>query len=507
MERSIFSKQFEQELVTQGFKPGDFLNKPDQIKSVRKQTGLPDGIIRDGLFNNDRDVLRPSVQQAVKQTLGPWIDLGIDEIPSLTILEISRATGLSPSKVIQILTNYPVTISVNGTTLQSSVEPPTIPKNPSLKVCSDLGISTKRIQRGARYLSRAPGGGPVQKAGIQRKRLEAKIKEEARRRTKVRFSIPKAEVEDSKLESSSPFEAIESIVYQSERGRKILEIINWFKTNGFGKNWILGDNELRFAQILVDFSNGKPVDFLVWNCIGFEWFENPGGGYPVCNVTDNLDTAITAYFQQEIIKIVNVLSIIGNPQVAILIPSSEALDENFWQYQQQETERQTILNSTVKEIEQLYRSIELPEGSIVRVLRWDDYVKSLGIRTQPNKYTQQGIEMLRQSADADKIREEGARSGRSYFQTYGIDGVPLNILAEGQLKYYGMYVGEGLTLAEIQRDNPVVIINFEEMRVSQMTLRGAGGNLPIVTPISNQQMTRYYQWRKNQINTNNESTK
>ena len=58
-----------------------------------------------------------------------------------------------------------------------------------------------------------------------------------------------------------------------------------------------------------------------------------------------------------------------------------------------------------------------------------------------------------------------------------------------------MYEGEGNAMTDVRENGfGVNVINFEELRVSKMALRGAKGKLPIVTPVTDEEMTAYYQW-------------
>ncbi|MBI2309431.1 hypothetical protein HYU89_00850 [Candidatus Collierbacteria bacterium] len=86
-----------------------------------------------------------------------------------------------------------------------------------------------------------------------------------------------------------------------------------------------------------------------------------------------------------------------------------------------------------------------------------------------------------------------------YFQQIEIKVDP-NEIKDSSIRYFGMYAGEGKTIKDIKDNDQqgVVLVNFEEFRVAKTILAGAQGQLSVITPISDQEMTAYYKW-KNEI--------
>lgn len=294
---------------------------------------------------------------------------------------------------------------------------------------------------------------------------------------------------------------VEEIIYSEANGNDIMDVFRWFKDGGFGQNWVLGNRERLFASNLVSFSNGKPTDFPIWNCIGFEWTKDPKAGFPFCNITNNLDAAIVLYFIGKIQGMCEMLSFIGNPQVSVLVPSNEALDERVWRYRQPLEERQRVINGAVEGLNERFQGLSLPENATVRAMRWDDFLTSRGAQRAPADYSTEGEKRVRESKNFGKITKEAVKSGRRYLGQNGITNVTNNdLLAQRQIMYYGVYAGEGVVYGELKKGGRnIVVVNFEEMRVSQMAYLGSASSTSFVTPITWQQMQGYYRWEALQI--------
>ncbi len=294
---------------------------------------------------------------------------------------------------------------------------------------------------------------------------------------------------------------VEEIIYAEPDGNDVMDVFKWFKEVGFGENWILGGNERLFAKNLTTFSQGEVTDFLIWNCIGFDWIKDPKGGFPFCNIRNNLDAGNTIYFKNKIQDMIEMLSFIGNPQISILVPSNEAFDERVWRYRQPVDKRDSIINETVNGLNERFKDISLPDNAVVKAVRWDEFIAARGAQKTPQQYSAEGEKRIRSSINFQKIYRESIRSGRRYLKQNGITNVTNDgLLASRQIMYYGVYAGEGVSYEEQQRNGRnVIIVNFEEMRVSQMAYLGANGNTSFVTPIKWQQMQEFYQWEARQI--------
>lgn len=272
------------------------------------------------------------------------------------------------------------------------------------------------------------------------------------------------------------------------------QVVDWFRLAGPEKNWVYGGKEQLLRDSLLNFANGIPTDFLIWNCIGFRWFAKPNGEFPSCTINNNLDASITVYFQERIKETMEILSSLGNPAVTVLIPSNEAFDARVWEYQQSEEEREDIINDAVSGLSERLSALELPATTSLSVKRWDDFLKDRGASRAPVEYSLEGENRLKNLPQfSKKILPEGIRSGRSYLAKNGIDTITDEALAKRQPQYYGVYAGEGVAFEELKKNgNNIIVINFEEMRVPKMAYLGAKEDLPIVSPVTNDEREAFY---------------
>lgn len=303
------------------------------------------------------------------------------------------------------------------------------------------------------------------------------------------------------MEKSRPdtFQETEEIIYQEPKGDDIIDVFQWFKQIG-GKNWILENNESLFAKNLVALSRGDRIDFLIWNCIGFKWFKNGKGNFPSCDINNNLDVSISLYFKERIRETCEMLSLIGDPKITILVPSNEAFDNSLWAYRQPFEERERIVDETIAGLKAGLQGLTLPDNSTLNIQRWDEFLKSKSAAKTAEQYSLEGEQRIREARNFDRIKRDAVDSGRDYFAQNGIADIKASVLEEKQLYYFGVYAGEGVFFQELQkRGNKIVVINFEERRVSQMASVGSNHNLAVVTPIKENEMINYYRWRKELI--------
>ncbi len=519
MKPDILTESFQRSLKNQGFPIGDIQSdmaganeRRGQVRVVRNWTGLPNVTIRGGIFNEERDVLAPQVNQAILAELKPWRENKVDQdLPTVTVKQVSRGTGLSPERVIKVLSQYPLSFSVNGSSFTTNIQRPEFPdRRLKLSDSRTYGLSASRVARTARYLSRPAGGGPVQKQGIQDRDVDSLIRRKAWEEQEIVFNqiiIPEEKeavdygvMEELEAPSKPKTKTVEEVIYAEPKGQKIMQVFEWFKQIGFGKNWVYKTNEVTFAENLAKLSRGEPVDFLTWNCIGFSWFEDPKGEMPTCDINTNSDAAITPFFKDRIQQTITALAAIGNPELTILIPSNEAFDGRVWRYRQPYEERELVINDAVAGLTESFGDLSLPRNTRLNVMRWDNYLRSRGLESTPEDYSRAGEDRIRQSVNFTKITREAVRSGRGYFAQNGVRKITDEALLARQIMYYGVYAGEGVAFEDLQgRGRNVVVVNFEEMRVPQMAFLGSGGNLSIVTPIKSEQMVSYYRWEARRV--------
>lgn len=280
---------------------------------------------------------------------------------------------------------------------------------------------------------------------------------------------------------------------------EVSTVFDWLK-NKRQRRWVLEaddkqQNEKLLAKDLTEFSGGKPTDFIEWNCLTFEWVKGFPGKYPACKVKSEPETSIALFNLPRLQEMTTELTKIGDPNIVVMVPSTEATSEEVWNYVQTRAERETVLDQAVDKLNQ-----SLPKP--ITAVRWDNYLKSRGVLTSPDEYTLLGGNLLKRSPGFQEQLPEIIAGEVEYFRQIGIEVDPDEI-KDSSINYLGMYAGEGKAMTDIKDmgQRGVVMVNFEEFRVAKTTLAGAQGRLSIITPTSDQEMTAYYKW-KNEIQNN-----
>ena len=110
----VLNQSFKNRLIDDGFSVEDIeqdilldrRRKPSPSKVIRGWTGFPNNVIRQGLFDEAKDILQPKIGRALLQILTPWIINEDLSLPSIKVKEITRRSGLSRERVIYVLTRY-----------------------------------------------------------------------------------------------------------------------------------------------------------------------------------------------------------------------------------------------------------------------------------------------------------------------------------------------------------------------------------------------------------------
>lgn len=193
MERRIFNQQFRQRLVTDGFNPNDLesvLNGGKRAaKIVREWTGYSNEDISKSFSNPEEESATQLIFDTLIDGLGPWMRTRTtQDLPIYQAKEISRATGLSVEKIVDSLSRYPFTVTIAGQEFISTVTKPVFDRPQQLSDCKTLNVSPSKAQRDARYLSRPPGGGAVQKARVLYSRVNGIVRKKAWENCRVGFA-------------------------------------------------------------------------------------------------------------------------------------------------------------------------------------------------------------------------------------------------------------------------------------------------------------------------------
>src|SRR3989344_244465 len=464
-ERPIFSTTFKKRLQADGLSVKDLEKdiRGSESKNpgswLRQITGYSNTVLAESRYNPVVEETLPRIKNAITDYLESSL-----EAQNLTLKQLSRITDISPIKIENLIARYGITIGLNGSTKDVAL--------------TEGKVSPKRVIKRGRYESRPPGGGPVQRARIQSRRLET-----ARNRLTQ---------ENQTIVFQAKQTAPTFVVKENGTPQSVIEVINWFRQQRRRK-WLRGTDETGLAKALIDFSQGKPTDFVMWNCFKFEWKPNKNPNErPLCIVTNKLDTSLVLYFQERIKQTAEKLSWLGKPSFTVLIPSSEANYSDVWNYQQSPEERQRMTDSAVVELNKALDQQLAPLGIKIKATRWDDYLLRREITKTPYEYSVEGDKLIRQLPNFRRIQQEAVRNEISYFKQRGIT-VSKKLVAENGIKYYGVYCGEGMGLLDIQKGGRnVVMINLEEFRVNEMTALGSNNQIPIVTPASHSEMMKYY---------------
>ncbi len=158
-------------------------------KTLRNFGGYTNDQIKNGIYSLPRDTYLPKIQNAIQIVLTPWIMAGSgDELPHVSIQELSRISRIPTPTLIKVIQDNPITQSIGGVSYEVNLRLPDLTKaSLTIENATALGVSPKRLIRLSRYESRPPGGGPVQRARFQEKKVDGVLKPLAQNKAVVRF--------------------------------------------------------------------------------------------------------------------------------------------------------------------------------------------------------------------------------------------------------------------------------------------------------------------------------
>lgn len=253
----------------------------------------------------------------------------------------------------------------------------------------------------------------------------------------------------------------------------------------FGQKALTAENQLRAR--LTELAKGKSVPIVIFNCLEFSWIQQRKDQYPKASVVCTPQLSICKYFAEEI-EIVRLES--GEPNVQIIIPDSELLDERVFPFVNSRTER--LLAAQNAKIA-LTRELTAAFYTEPTIMLWSEYCQKAELKT-PADYTKENRRRIeKESGLQDKVRKQ-IRDSKQFFGKAGID---LNGVNNGEVFnriawYAAMYMGEGQALAE----SGAICINLEDSRVPFWFTEGARGQLPTLNPVDSK---TFYQWRATNI--------
>lgn len=488
---------------------------------------LPKPEVAKGVVDTESEWIKIKLQQAMDRILRPWLKIpnfNGAPLPNLTVIELARKSGLSAAKVIELVNNRDgIVVSYGGRNYQARCDT-TIPplqaktnvelmrrnsigqlvpisiktnrpikysigefRNASQELGSVTSINPKRVIKGARYESRSPKGGPIQRARFQEQKVTGQIIKMAQEKARIVFDP----VNQSEADSQ-PLDKLNKI--KETINPAIAEVVDWFEQKG-GKKWLRGVDRNGLIEFLLDLAKERETDVIVWNCFDFDWKQKRPYEYPACIIGDDVDESIVTYNYDRLQEAIDRLSLLGPINPVVLVPTNEA-NAPVWKYIQTPNERETIVNSIVQKLQ--FKLDSMFGDSTPRVMRWDDYLVSRGLETRPEMYSCEGKAIIDKRL-SDKRKIKMIKDDRAYFRQFGMT-ISDQESAERVPYYFGVYVGEGIAFAEIVRSGRnILVLDFEEFRVGEMTALGAGGIFPIVSPLSAKEKLNYYLWKKNAI--------
>lgn len=287
----------------------------------------------------------------------------------------------------------------------------------------------------------------------------------------------------------------------------IEETVQYFKQKG-GKKWLKGTNEAEFIRILQELSDGRETDVLIWNCFDFGWIPaKKSGDYPTCVIKDTVDTSIVSYHSKRVAEALEYLALIGPINPIVLTPTNEAFCQD-WNYAQQLSEREQVVDRVTANLSDLI-SVNITSVPMT-VVRFDDYLKSRGVTDNPENLTKEGIGIFRRKLQNDrKLAQRLVKDNQEYFEQFGIR-VEEKEVEKFLAAYFGVYAGEGIGFAIINKDGrQIILIDPEEGRVARTTIEGVskavldgiGATFPIISPISSGEKLDYYRDKREIIQT------
>lgn len=247
---------------------------------------------------------------------------------------------------------------------------------------------------------------------------------------------------------------------------------------------------MQFRTRLTELTQGKIVPVVLFNCLDFSWKPGDLGEYPQSMVLEDTSTANVAYYQKDVLKIIQQLQTLGNPAVSIIIPDSELFDERPFNHSQDIQTRQRIRDQVQEGL-----SARLPDlqQAGARVIAWSEYcAQFVPIPLAPEEFTKNEYDRIGKNPDlAKKVREQ-AKDSRKHFVRRNMNpdyvkSIPEDVMVDKTRWYCAMYMGEGTALSV----SGAIVVNLEDSRVKTWYQR-ASSRLPILTPVN---PNDYYGWR------------
>lgn len=243
----------------------------------------------------------------------------------------------------------------------------------------------------------------------------------------------------------------------------------------------------RLESRLMELVEGRRVPVPVFNCLEFSWRpSDKRRAYPKSIVFSDPNTSICRFYQDDIAIVKLELEELGTPDLKVIIPDSELLDERVFSFAQSKEERITIACGSRLALASVLT--ELGDSNEVVIL-WSEFCAQQGLKS-PFDYTAENYGKIQGDPVLQRKVGNQVKDSRQYIERSGVslEGVNEQEIFDRTAWYLAMYMGEGQALAEAR----TICLNLEDGRVPAWFQRGANGQLPILTPVDPK---KFYSWR------------
>lgn len=250
------------------------------------------------------------------------------------------------------------------------------------------------------------------------------------------------------------------------------------------KRSIEAKDELR--KRLEELTEDRSVPLVVFNCLDFSWIQQRKNQYPKSFVSTDPKLSICRYYQDYIGVIRSELADLGKPDLKVIIPDSELLDERVFSFAQSRSERLNLALSSKTALVAELTALNNPNSPVVL---WSEYCKEQNLKL-PLDYTAENYQRIQAESQLQTRVKDQVKDSRRYFKKNNID---VSEVCDGEFTdritwYLAMYMGEGQAL----RDSRAICLNLEDGRVPAWFQRGAKGLQPILNLVDPRE---FYAWR------------
>ncbi|TSC86877.1 MAG: hypothetical protein G01um10147_752 [Microgenomates group bacterium Gr01-1014_7] len=238
---------------------------------------------------------------------------------------------------------------------------------------------------------------------------------------------------------------------------------------------------------LIELAESRSVPVVVFNCLNPDWRPGSKRDYPKAAFSFNPETSICRYYQDYVAITLLALQDLGTPNLNIVIPDSELLDERVFSFAQSKEERIDTSLSAKSALSSVLTELDNPEQAVTL---WSEYCAGQSLKT-PFEYTTENYRRIQSDPGLQKKVQDQIKDSARFFDKKGVNFKKIDprVIYERIAWYEAMYMGEGQALLE----SGAIVLNFEDSRIAAWFQRGADSKLPILTPVN---ANDFYAWRR-----------